>query len=166
MRVELDPDHAGLVDVHGHGSLELTEDLVAHELIIGPVGDTRWTGGKAAALDEREPLLGGASPGDKERSGTHARGIVWVLARPVEHALLVGLEAGRQGRERVGLGGERSGEEAHGKLREAIATQALNRAPCKWASLASRARRRRRQTKGPRKAGPEWHWMGSFRWPL
>src|SRR5262245_21212315 len=50
--------------VHGHCGAELVEDLIAHELIIGPVGGTRWTGSKAASLDERKALLGGTAPGN------------------------------------------------------------------------------------------------------
>jgi hypothetical protein len=59
------------------------------------------------------------------------RRIIGVLAGTVEYALFVGLETGRQGRERVGLGGERGSKEAHGELPKARPTQASNAGPAK-----------------------------------
>ena len=143
MRIELDADHAlrpddlphALDDValdvvvavrhHGavqaeqhpvdrHGGLELPENLVAHELVIAPVGRPGGAGGKAAALDEREPV-GGRAARDEERRGAHARRVEGMLAGAQEHRFLVGGEAGRQRRESVGLGGKGGGEEAHGR---------------------------------------------------
>ncbi len=146
VRIELDADHAVLADdgacplddvalhvvvavgdhgavqseqhaVDRQGGLQLAQDLVAHELVVGPVGGAGRAGGEAAALDQREPLGGGTPAGDEQRGRAHARGIGGVLAGSEEHAFLVGGEAGRQGREGVGLGGERGGEQAHGALR-------------------------------------------------
>jgi hypothetical protein len=93
--------------------LQLAQDLVAHGLVVGPVGRPRRAGGKAAALDQREVFGGGTAAGDEQRRRAHARRIVGMLARPEEHALLVGGEPGRQRREGVGLGGKRGREEAH-----------------------------------------------------
>ena len=158
VRIELDADHAALADdgagalddvalhvvvavgdhgavqaeqhaVDRHGGPQLSQNLVAHELVVGPVGGARRAGGEAAALHQREALRGGAPAADEQRCRAHARGIGGVLAGPVEHAFLVGREARRQGREGIGLGGERGGEQAHGALRAGPPVKHLSRAP-------------------------------------
>ena len=75
----------------------------------------------AALLEARFPagthelyqVLLGARPADEQRRRAHARRVGRVLAGAEEDRFAVALEAGRQGREGVGLGGERGGEQAH-----------------------------------------------------
>ena len=125
VRVELDADHAVRADdgaraldhvalgvvvavrhhravqaqqhaIERQRGLELGQDLVAHELVVGAVGGAGGAGGEAAALDQGEVLGGGTAARDEERRGAHARRVGGVFAGAVEHGFLVSVEAGRQ----------------------------------------------------------------------
>src|SRR5215813_8887620 len=128
MRIELDTDHGlwphqrahalddvafdVVVAMGHHGAvqaeeyaidwqrrLELAQDLVAHELVVGTVGGAGGAGGEAAALDEGEALCLRALSRDPQRRRAHEGRRVGMLAWPHEHAFLVALDAGRERRE-------------------------------------------------------------------
>ena len=113
--------------------LELAQDLVAHDLVVGAVGRAGRAGGKAAALDQLEAFLLGARPADEQRRGAHARRIGRMLAGAEEHRLAVALEAGRQRREGVGLGGERGGEQTHA---DSFRERCRPGRPAQWCAIA------------------------------
>ena len=69
--------------------LELPQDLVAHGLVVGPIGRAGRAGGKAAALDQFEAFRPGPGPSHEQRRGTHARCIGGMLACPEEHRLAI-----------------------------------------------------------------------------
>ena len=142
VRIELDADHAFgaddrprplddvafdvVVAVRHHGAvqaeqqavdrqrrLELAQDLVAHELVVGAVGRAGGAGGKAAALDQLEAFLPRRAPG-RRTTAPCTCAARRPDARPAAGTPIpIVLEAGRQRREGVGLGRERGGEQAH-----------------------------------------------------
>src|SRR5262249_7910125 len=93
--------------------LKLPQDLVAHRLVVLAVGRARRACRETAPLDDGKALFGSAPPRDPELRSAKERRLIRMLAGPQKHALLVGVEARRQWRKRVGLGRYRGREQAH-----------------------------------------------------
>ena len=115
--------------------LELAQDLVAHELVVGAVGRAGGAGGKAAALDQLEALRLGARRG-RPTAAPCTCAARRPGARPAAGTRIPGsLEAGGKRREGVGLGRERGGPR----------TDASSSSPCSvwfWARDAPSKSRR------------------------
>ena len=109
--------------VERHRGAQLAEDFVAHALVAALRDRRGRLGPEARALDQLEAFLLGAAARHEQWSGAE-RAAVGMLARLEIERRLEARAAGRHRRERVRLGRERGGEDAHGKKTTPASRQA------------------------------------------
>ena len=101
--------------VDRHCGTQLVEDFIAHAFVACLQRRAGWLGPEAGTLDQLESFLLGAPPRNPERAGAQRAAIGMLAGREVKR-LLVGLAAGRNGREGIRLGRKRGRENAHENL--------------------------------------------------